>query len=224
MRNPFRRNHVAELVIEIRCADSDRRAEVPARHDLQEQVRKGGRHKPHSVAVGERFDTLVATKKMLRHPVRGIQWLCSCDCGGQAYRYASDLNQAARLRRPQRCAKCLEAARRDKRAAWQDMVGEAYRRQYVDYRTLWTEAQTLRLMNEIQIDLEAEYGDVEEELPRLPLYVTSDWKNRRVPKLTPSEQARKDDEEENWRNTPMTITPEMYSALVSLADSQGEIA
>ncbi len=164
----FRRNHVGELAHEIRTASNERWADVTPRPDLDALSRNGKRRRMHVVEAGERFDRLVTVKPELRHRQQGTLWHCRCDCGGEALRYAKILNLRAREGHQQQCAGCVRAQRRRIAETWRDAVGEAYRRQFVDYGTLWMPSQTEKMLTDIRDALAAEFGDPDEWVPSLP--------------------------------------------------------
>lgn len=116
------------------------------------------------------------------------------------------------------CAREWCYARADAKAAWRDMVGEAYRKQFVDYRTLWTPAQTERLVEGVREDLAAEFGDPVEWEPGLASFTAAaEWKETRPQKRSEREVALAEDEVSLY-DPPMEITPELRSALSSLSE------
>ena len=151
-------DHVAEARREARPA----REEVPKPKGIFTESSKGGSYKPRAGKAGERFGDLVI-KSIVGTCSHGNIWLCACDCGGQASRTIASLNRAVRKGSRSSCAVCNAELRRAVVGYERELVQAAFRKQWVDYGSLWLEHQTRALTTQIQNDLLAAFGPVQEE-------------------------------------------------------------
>ena len=92
---------------------------------------------------------------------RGTVWECRCDCGGTLFRSIVMLNRAARLGYDSACDTCRSETRRTRSEMRRALISEAYRRQFVDRRTLWLPWQTALLQKQVREDLIAAFGETE---------------------------------------------------------------
>jgi hypothetical protein len=143
---------------------SDAMRETPALF-----VSDGSRFSRFRAEVGARVGAVVFSERLTERASRsrGHCWRFRCDCGRDGRGYVGELTGAARRGYEPACETCLSQRRSAAKDAVRDIKREAFRRQFVDYRTLWTVAQTRRLMREVRDDLEAEHGPTAESLPSL---------------------------------------------------------
>lgn len=149
----------------------------PPPAELLREAPRGGRYSRHDVQPGEVFGELTAIEVVGRSENGSYVWICRCACGGEALRTSAALNQAVRAGRKPSCGRCGAELRSGGFVARADALAEAYRRQYVDYRTLWTPWQVVALMDGVRRDLEVEFGTIEDRLtcPALPLQHAAGW-------------------------------------------------
>jgi len=148
----------------------------PPPKGLLHEVDTGGRYSPHVVERGEKFGELTALEDIGRTENRERLWMCKCSCGGEAIRTSSALTASVRAGYKPCCWKCLTELRGGQRASRTETSREAFRKQFIDFRTLWTAPQIASLMRGVLEDLQAEFGPLDEENPpRLPLSSAPGW-------------------------------------------------
>ena len=169
--NKFNIDHVREAASEWKVP----REPVPP--ELLRETAKGGRCAPHFIQPGEKLGELTAIEVVGRSRDGSNIWICKCSCGGELLRASNLLIQAVREGRKPCCRKCLEELSGGRFAVRREALHEAFRKQYVDYRTLWTSSQTSMLMAGIRNDLEAEFGPTGEDDDdlQIPLHWAVGW-------------------------------------------------
>jgi len=169
--NKFNIDHVREAASEWKVP----REPVPP--ELLRETAKGGRCAPHFIQPGEKLGELTAIEVVGRSRDGSNIWICKCSCGGEVLRASNLLIQAVREGRKPCCRKCLEELSGGRFAVRRKALHEAFRKQYVDYRTLWTSSQTSMLMAGIRNDLEAEFGPMGEDDNdlQIPLHWAVGW-------------------------------------------------
>jgi hypothetical protein len=165
----FRRQHVREAFDEVGRARTelrkDRYEEASEAEPSLSGRRSTGMHKPFAFRPGARLGTfeLVDVVGQTRSGQR--LWRVRCDCGREHVRNGSMLASRARAGLEPTCPRCSTERWRSFKEFRQDVYKDAWRRQWVDYGTLWTGGQTLRLMEGVREDLEDEFGSLPEPAP-----------------------------------------------------------
>ena len=181
----YHRNHVAEAIKEI-CSNAvavrrDRKGDASASNPDLFEKRKDGVHTRADFNAGDHVGTLTLVRRLTDKPFRnGHQWLCRCDCGrGERIVRSHYLAHSVRVGREPGCDACMRERSVKRFEANRELVNEAYRRQFVDYQTLWLPSQVWRLQELVRSDLEAEFGPLEEKLPSLRFGSFEAWPNWR---------------------------------------------
>jgi len=170
-RRAWRRNHLFEASMQVRAVASDLRrdraeAAKASSPDLFRRNSVGG-HRRSTFSPGLRLGTLSLLRDVGRTAYGASVWIATCDCGSTCRLVPSALTRAIRTGYEATCPICREAQREQLTDLRRELVADAFRRQYVDYGTLWTQTQSLALAEAVREDLEAEFGPVTGERLRL---------------------------------------------------------
>lgn len=175
---PWRsRHHIMEAAIHLRAADNAVRADQledarETRPDLFKKTRSGKRHTSAHASLGDRYGSLQLVEAIpctdrelvLRY---GSLWRCACDCGGEKVAWSYPLARHVRAGGEPACNACVSTRKKTRHEHREDVYAEAYRRQFVDYGTLWTRRQTERLAEGVLEDLVEAFGPVGESEPTI---------------------------------------------------------
>lgn len=149
---------------------AERRAAVRSQV-LPTDVHRFGR----SASIGDRYGALVVESLARTDERSGTWWSCRCDCGEVCVRTTARLNQSARKGWMIACQKCTRTRFTSAERQRLEMLSRAYRVQYEELGTLWTEPQSELLRDSVLDDLVDAFGPGEESSPSLPLLVAPWW-------------------------------------------------
>ena len=124
-----------------------------------------GSFKRYFIKTGDQFGELTAIEIVEKHPLRGNLWSFRCACGKEARAYTGTVTKAARRGSTPSCSECREQLHAGIAVKRRELLGEAYRKQWIDRRTLYLPHQTLYMMAKIREDLEEEFGECSESAP-----------------------------------------------------------
>lgn len=165
--------------------------------ELLRETAAGGRFAPHRIQPGEQFGDLTAIEPVGQRANGAYIWICKCVCGGEALRSSSALNHATREGFRPCCHKCLVEQRGGLQVVRAEALREAYRKQFVDFRTLWLPRQTSALMTGVLSDLEAEFGPMpDRDEPKLPLDQAAGWPYQAMVRRRETAEAEDVDDDE----------------------------
>ena len=118
---------------------------------------------------GDHIGTLTLVERHARRrQCGGWIWRTQCDCGrAERFVLTSVLMHTLRQGREPTCAFCQRERRALERKMAREYTHEAFRRQWVDYRTLWRPGQTGALMRAVERDLVETFGPRDEPAPSL---------------------------------------------------------
>lgn len=145
--------------------------------------------------TGRRFGelTVIGRTERVVHE-RGVHWLLRCDCGGEAIRTTTQLNQAHKLGSSPCCHSCLVEWRRGRLHEIRERVHNTLRVQWSEHRTLWTWSQEEALEDRVRADMAAEFGEVEDDMRPEDMVLASGWRSSKAASVRRDELAMSRDE------------------------------
>lgn len=194
-RSLYRRDHVGNARttarIERRQIIREQKEDMPRPEGLVPKNR-------YFPKVGDKYGQLTIVEQVANDVGQGRRWRLRCDCGTELERESRVLNLAQRSSRGAlMCQPCRRSLFDDLKRHAQQKISEGFRKQFVDYRTLWLPHQTAHMQNAIWADLEAEYGEIDAPEPSvsLDLHPTYNQGERRglTAKLSPEERLAAED-------------------------------
>jgi hypothetical protein len=150
------RNHVADARIVATCDP------FVAPSGIHEENSRGTARKRHFLAPGMVFGELTV-EALEGIGEKGRVWICRCSCGRAAVRSTQYLNNAVRSGAQPSCAECRRELIEGRREVLRQQLAEGYRKQWVDYGTLWLPSQIEHLATDVRAALEEEFGAIVEE-------------------------------------------------------------
>lgn len=129
--------------------------------------------------IGERFGELVAVAELpiaARTKLGNRNWLLRCDCGGEAIRTTSQLNDGAKRGFVPSCRECLVELRGGKREAKRDGHRDYFARLWEEQGSLYDYWHDERMCDEIRDALVAEFGEPVDESLILPISTAVGWR------------------------------------------------
>jgi hypothetical protein len=161
-------NHLLEAAIGIKAtrnAIRDERFE-DARVEHPEHFKRSAKTwRASTFQVGSRVGSLTLVD--YESSRLGRLWRCRCQCGRERRALTAALNQIIRRGGFPSCVQCMLEDRMRQRQAARESIDEAFRKQFVDYRTLWLIPQVRRLQEDVLQDLEEAFGDIVDRGPSL---------------------------------------------------------
>ncbi len=217
MRNRFRKNH--DLTALTEWSTYKRTLREESKQEIQNNAPEDIETRRRKIKVGERYGDLVTLSCFYDAGLRCNIWECQCTCGQKVFKPTGTLNYFVRQGRPLRCSFCAAAERKTLREIKAEIVGEGYRKQWVDYQTLWLPRQTATLVDDVRTALEQEFGPPREWEPRVPIAFDREeiWGEPRW-KFEPARSvasATKIDEDTGY-DEPVVLDEEEKEALASL--------